>query len=59
MRIEEEKEGSGEMLVSEVTKSIAMGDLMGCPHEDQAPLTAWMEERRRCSSVGRYGIPYL
>ena len=35
------------MLVSEVIRSIAMGGLMGCPHDDLAPLMAWIEERSR------------
>ena len=35
------------MLVSEVTRSTTIGALMACPHDDRAPLMAWMEEGRR------------
>ena len=37
------------MLVFEVTRSIVMGDLKGCPLDNRAPLIAWMhmEECRR------------
>ena len=33
-----------DVIVSEVTRSIAMGDLMGCPHENRAPLS--------CNTIG-------
>ena len=35
------------MCDSEVTRSIAIGDLTACPWENLAPLIAWMDERRR------------
>ena len=32
---------------SELIKSITIGILIGCPHDDLALLMAWMEECRR------------
>ena len=32
---------------SELIRSTTMGILMACPHENLAPLMAWIEERRR------------
>ena len=55
------------MLVSEVTRSIAVGDLTWCPRDDRAPLSAWMEERskenarlhRSQHKVLLYGVSHL
>ena len=32
---------------SELIRSTTVDILMACPHDDLAPLMAWMEERRR------------